>query len=75
MVRLFLRVEREEYTALPIEAVHHQEGVQHGEAVLEGGEGGEKQHYLWMQLTTRRESSMVRLFLRVEREEYNSCTC
>jgi hypothetical protein len=27
-----------------------------------------------MQLTTRRETSMVRLFLRVEREEYSSFT-
>jgi hypothetical protein len=28
-----------------------------------------------IQLTTRRESSMVRLFLRMEREEYSSFTC
>jgi hypothetical protein len=34
--------------------------------------GGVKKLYLLKQLTTRRESSMVRLFLRVEREEYNS---
>ncbi len=68
-------MEREEYTAVPVDAAHHQEGVQHGEAVLEGGEGGVQQLYLLMQLTTRRESSMMRLFLWVEREEYSSCTC
>jgi hypothetical protein len=51
------------------------EGVQHGKSVLEGGEGGEQQRYLLMQLTTRSESSMVRLFLRMEREENNSFTC
>jgi hypothetical protein len=72
---VILRVEMEEYTALPIDAAHHQEGVQHCEAILEGGEGGVQQHYLWMQLTTRWESSMVRLSLRVEREEYNIITC
>ncbi len=64
MVRLFLRVEREEYTDVPVDVAHHQEGFQHGEAVLEGGEGGVQQLYLLIQLTTRRESSMVRLFLR-----------
>ncbi len=61
--------------ALPLETAHHQEEVQYGETDLEGGEGGVQKLYLLKQLTTRRESSMVRLFLRVEREEYNSCTC
>ncbi len=69
MVRLFLRVERRSTAALPVDAAHHQKGVQHGEAVLDGGEGGEQQLYLLMHLTTRKESSMARLFLRLEREE------
>ncbi len=43
--------------------------------ILQVGEGGVQQLYLLKQLTTMRESSMVRLFLRVEREEYSSFTC
>ncbi len=63
---------REEYRSLPVDTAHHQERIHHGEAVLESGEGGVQQLFLLKQFTTRRESSMVRLFLRVEREEYNS---
>ncbi len=66
MVRLFLRVEREEYNSCTCDAAHYQEEVQLGEFVLEVGEGGVQQLHLLMQLTTRRESSMVRLFLEVK---------
>jgi len=55
-------LEREEYTSLPVHTAHHEERVQYG--YLEGGDGGVQQLYLLMHLTTRRESSMVRLFLR-----------
>jgi hypothetical protein len=64
-------LEREEYTSLPVHTAHHEERVQYG--YLEGGDGGVQQLYLLIQLTTRRESSMV--ILRVEGEEYSSCTC
>jgi len=51
--------------SVPVDTPHYQLEVQHGKAVLEGGEGGVQQLYLLKKLTTRRESSMVMLFFEV----------